>query len=70
MRSFSSWGGLVLSVFLPTAAPFLAFVANEVYLTDPSARQLVAVNVSSLQVMRRMDLSFRPSHLAWLGTVR
>jgi hypothetical protein len=59
---------------MPLAAPFPAFAANEardeVYLSDPGARQLVVVNTSSLEVTRRTNLDFRPTHLAWLGIVR
>jgi hypothetical protein len=59
---------------MPTAAPFPAFVANEardeVYLSDPGARQLVVVNTGSLEVKRRANLDFRPTYLAWLGIVR
>lgn len=59
---------------MPTAAPFPALVANEardeVYLSDPGARQLVAVNTVSLDVARRTNLDFRPTHLAWMGIAR
>ena len=59
---------------MPAAAPFPALAANEardeVYLTDPGARQLVAVNTATLEVARRASLDFKPSYLAWLGIVR
>ena len=59
---------------MPTAAPFPAFVANEardeVYLSDPAARQLVVVNTATQTVARRANLDFRPTYLAWLGIVR
>lgn len=59
---------------MPTAAPFPAFVANEardeVYLSDPGARQLVAINTTTLEVARRTALDFRPTYLAWLGIAR
>lgn len=58
----------------PAAAPFPALVANEardeVYLTDPTARQLVAINTVALEVARRTNLDFRPTALAWLGIAR
>ncbi|MCZ8220955.1 MAG: hypothetical protein O9337_16185 [Acidovorax sp.] len=59
---------------MPTAAPFPAFAANEardeVYLSDPGARQLVAINNTTLDVARRVALDFRPTYLAWLGIAR
>ena len=59
---------------MPTAAPFPAFAANEardeVYLSDPGARQLVAINTTTLEVARRTVLDFRPTYLAWLGIAR
>jgi len=59
---------------MPTAAPFPALVANEardeVYLSDPNARQLVVVNTATQTVARRASLDFRPSYLAWLGIAR
>lgn len=59
---------------MPTAAPFPAFAANEardeVYLSDPGARQLVAINTTTLEVARRTALDFRPTYLAWLGIAR
>jgi len=59
---------------MPAAAPFPAFAANgarnEVYLTDPVARQLVAIDVDKLEVGRRLQLDFKPSYAAWLGINR
>lgn len=59
---------------MPTAAPFPALVANEardeVYLSDPGARQLVAINTTTLEVARRTALDFRPTAMAWRGIVR
>lgn len=59
---------------MPTAAPFPAFAANEardeVYLTDPTARQVVAVNVATQAVARRTNLDFKPSYIAWVGIAR
>ncbi|RQO79927.1 hypothetical protein [Acidovorax sp. FJL06] len=58
----------------PAAAPFPSLVANEardeVYLSDPGARQLVAINTATLEVARRTNLDFRPTALAWLGIAR
>ena len=59
---------------MPTAAPFPAFAANEardeVYLSDPNARQLVVVSTATHTVARRTSLDFRPTYLAWLGIAR
>lgn len=59
---------------MPAAAPFPAFAANEaideVYLSDPLARQVLAVDSAKLQVARRLDLGFRPAYLAWVGIQR
>lgn len=59
---------------MPAAAPFPAMAANEardeIYLSDPLARQLVAINTTTLEVARRTPLDFRPTYLAWLGIVR
>ncbi|NUZ07929.1 hypothetical protein [Piscinibacter koreensis] len=77
-RSGSSWTtrkSIAASIpAMPAAAPFPAFATNEardeVYLSDPGARQLVVVNTSSLEIARRANLDFRPSYLAWLGIAR
>ncbi len=59
---------------MPTAAPWPAFAANgardEVYLTDPVARQLVVINSSTGAVVARRDLGYTPSGVAWLGIRR
>lgn len=59
---------------MPTAAPWPVIVANgardEVYLTDPVARQLVVVNSQTGAVITRRDLGFIPSTAAWLGITR
>lgn len=59
---------------MPTAAPWPAIAANgardEVYLTDPVARQLVVVNSSTGAVVARRDLGYAPAGLAWLGIRR
>ncbi len=59
---------------MPTTAPWPAIAANgardEVYLTDPVARQLVVVNSATGAVATRRDLGYVPSGLAWLGITR
>ena len=56
---------------MPAAAPFPAFTANEardeVYLSDPTARQIVVVDAHAHTVARRINLDFTPTYLAWLG---
>ncbi|MBL8350827.1 MAG: hypothetical protein JNL87_10970 [Burkholderiaceae bacterium] len=59
---------------MPTAAPWPAIAANgardEVYHTDPVARQLVVVDSTTGAVVTRRDLGYTPSGLAWLGINR
>ena len=59
---------------MPAAAPFPAFTANgardEVYLTDPVARQLVVVNSTTQAVAARRDLGHVPAYAIWLGIKR
>jgi hypothetical protein len=59
---------------MPTAAPWPAIAADgardEVYLTDPVARQLVVVHSATGTVATRRDLGHVPSGLAWLGITR
>lgn len=59
---------------MPAAAPWPAFAANgakdEVYLTDPVARQLVVIDGSTGLVKTRRDLGYTPSAMAWLGITR
>ncbi len=59
---------------MPTAAPWPAIVANgakdELYISDPQARQLVVVDSSTGAVKSRRNLDFVPSGLAWLGITR
>lgn len=56
---------------MPSAAPWPALIANgakdEIYLTDPVAKQLVVINSSTGAVISRRDLGFIPSAAAWLG---
>lgn len=59
---------------MPAAAPWPAFAANgardEVYLTDPVARQLIVLNAATGAVIERRNLGFAPRALAWLGITR
>jgi hypothetical protein len=59
---------------MPSAAPWPAIATNgardELYITDPVARQLVVVNSSTGAVLARRDLGYVPSGLAWLGITR
>ncbi len=59
---------------MPGAAPWPAFAANgardEVYLTDPVAKQLIVLNAATGAVVARRNLGFTPSAIAWLGIVR
>ena len=59
---------------MPTAAPWPAIAVNgardEVYLTDPVARQLVVFNTQTLAVTARRNLDHVPSAVVWLGIDR
>lgn len=59
---------------MPTAAPWPAIAANgardEVYVTDPVARQMVVVDSLTGAVLTRRDLGYVPAGLAWLGITR
>lgn len=65
-------GGVIPA--MPTAAPWPALAANgardELYLSDPVARQLVVVNSLTGTVTTRRNLDHTPSALAWLGITR
>ncbi|MFN4119449.1 hypothetical protein [Acidovorax sp.] len=56
---------------MPTAAPFPSLVASlsrdELYVSDPTARQVAVVDVPGATVRKRMDMGFAPTGLAWLG---
>lgn len=77
-RQGAGWGNLArvpgVIPSMPAASPWPAFVANgardEIYITDPVARQLVVVNATSGAVIARRDLGYVPSGLAWLGITR
>lgn len=59
---------------MPAAAPFPQLVASgagdELYLTDPVARQLIVLDTQSFVVKSRRDLGYVPSLLAWVGIAR
>ncbi len=59
---------------MPAEAPWPAIVANgardELYVTDPVARQLVVVDAATGAVQRRHDLGYVPGGIAWLGITR
>lgn len=59
---------------MPAAAPWPAFAANgardQVYLTDPVARQLIVLAAATGAVSERRNLSFAPRTLAWVGITR
>ena len=59
---------------MPSAAPWPVIASNgakdEIYLTDPSARQLVVVDPLTGNVKTRHNLGYVPSGLAWLGITR
>jgi hypothetical protein len=59
---------------MPSAAPWPTITANgakdELYITDPVAKQLVVVNSQNGAVLARRDLGFVPSSVVWLGITR
>ena len=59
---------------MPTAAPWPAIVANgardELYITDPVARQLVVVDSHDGRVITRRELGYVPSAITWTGITR
>lgn len=59
---------------MPAAAPFPVLVANgardELYLTDPVARQVVVIDSRSGSVSARRDLGYTPALAAWVGIPR
>jgi hypothetical protein len=59
---------------MPAAAPWPAIVANgardQVYITDPVARQLVVINSVTGAIVERRTLGFSPSAAAWIGITR
>jgi hypothetical protein len=77
-RSASGWvaGTRVAGVIpaMPSAAPWPAIVANgardELYITDPVARQLVVVDSHDGRVITRRELGYVPSAITWTGITR
>lgn len=61
-------------VAMPEEAPWPALAASgkqdEMYITDPKARQLLSFNSSSHAIERRDNLSFSPAGMTWLGITR
>jgi hypothetical protein len=59
---------------MPTAAPWPTITTNgardEVYVTDPVARQLVVLNSQTSTVVARRDLGYVPSNALWMGINR
>jgi len=59
---------------MPSAAPFPQVAANgardEIYVTDPIARQLIVLDALTFAVKSRRDLGYVPSLLAWVGIAR
>jgi hypothetical protein len=77
-RSGSAWTNLTrvsgAIPRMPAAAPWPAFAANgakdEVYLSDPEARQLVVIDSQTGAIKARRDLGFVPSLITWTGITR
>lgn len=59
---------------MPSAAPFPQMAANgardELYVTDPVARQLIVIDTVSFAVKSRRDLGHVPALIAWAGIAR
>ncbi|RRD57176.1 hypothetical protein EII20_07465 [Comamonadaceae bacterium OH2545_COT-014] len=59
---------------MPSSAPWprLAFsgARDEVYLSDPLAKQIAVVDSSSGQIKQRISLGYAPGAMAWLGITR
>lgn len=59
---------------MPTAAPWPVLVANgavdELYLSDPVAKQLVVLDSKTGAVKARRDLGYVPTVITWLGINR
>jgi hypothetical protein len=77
-RNGAAWvaGPVVAGVVpaMPTAAPWPAIAVNlakdELYVTDPVAKQLVTVNSQTGAVVSRAALGFTPSAITWTGITR
>lgn len=59
---------------MPAAAPWPAFATSgardEIYLTDPVARQLVVIDSTAGTVTARRSLGYVPAYVTWLGIQR
>lgn len=59
---------------MPAAAPWPTITANgardEIYITDPAARQLLVLNSQTSAVTARRDLGYVPSNALWVGISR
>lgn len=59
---------------MPTAAPWPTITANgardEIYITDPVARQLIVLNTQTSAIVARRDLGYVPSNALWMGIGR
>lgn len=59
---------------MPAAAPWPVITTNgakdEVYMTDPVARQLVVINTQTSAITARRDLGYVPSNALWIGINR
>ncbi|MEC4720079.1 hypothetical protein RY831_13025 [Noviherbaspirillum sp. CPCC 100848] len=59
---------------MPAAAPWPTITANgardEIYITDPAARQLVVLNTQTSTITARRDLGYAPSNALWVGISR
>jgi hypothetical protein len=59
---------------MPTAAPWPTITTNgardEIYITDPVARQLVVLNSQASAITARRDLGYVPSNALWVGISR
>lgn len=59
---------------MPTAAPWPTITANgardEIYITDPVARQLAVLDSRTSAITARRDLGYVPSNALWVGISR
>jgi hypothetical protein len=77
-RNGAAWvaGPVVAGVVpaMPAAAPWPAIAVNlakdELYVTDPVAKQLVTLNSQTGAVVSRAALGFTPSAITWTGITR
>lgn len=77
-RQGTTWSNVARIVnvvpVMPTAAPWPSMSANgakdEIYITDPTARQLIHFNTATASVSARRDLGFIPATALWVGISR